>query len=281
VIRDAIVDKDVFGLGNLFAVNLQINETNANVPRKAFDFPLDKGKLDAFMEWLQSQEDRGLLTIGYREDLGRAIDNSWQNTYIRDSYKRGVLRGTYELENAGYDNVSSIEKRGGIAAVMSAPPHINRVGLLYSRAFNELRGITDSMNQKISRVLAQGLIEGDNPRLIARKLNKVIKGGGADLGLTDTLGRFIPAERRAEILARTEVIRAHHQGMVQTYRNWGVEGVHVKAEFRTAGDGRVCAECAGLAGTIFSLSEVDNLIPVHPLCRCIALPITLEEIEAK
>jgi SPP1 gp7 family putative phage head morphogenesis protein len=133
------------------------------------------------------------------------------------------------------------------------------------------------MEQQISRVLSQGLIDGDNPILLARKLVAVIDGTGAGkLGITDTLGRFIPAKRRAQLLARTEIVRAHHLATVQEYRNWAVQGVVVKAEWMTAGDNRVCNQCADLQGSIFTLDEIQNMIPLHPQCRCVALPFKPE-----
>jgi SPP1 gp7 family putative phage head morphogenesis protein len=170
-------------------------------------------------------------------------------------------------------NIPSIEAAGGIAMVMSSAPfHIDRLGLLYTRTYNELKGITDAMDQQLSRVLAQGIADGDGPRLIARKMVGVITGRGEELGLRDSLGRWIPAKRRAEILARTEIIRAHHVATIQEYRNWGVVGVHVKAEWATAGDDRVCSECASLEGKIFTLDEIEPMLPLHPQCRCISLP---------
>jgi SPP1 gp7 family putative phage head morphogenesis protein len=104
-------------------------------------------------------------------------------------------------------------------------------------------------------------------------LNKVVSGSGADLGITDTLGRFIPAKRRAEMLARTEIIRAHHQAKVAEMKSWEVEGVYVVAELATAKDGRVCPDCAGLEGKQYSLEEAERLIPVHPNCRCTIVPV--------
>jgi len=133
------------------------------------------------------------------------------------------------------------------------------------------------MEQQLARVLAQGMADGKGPREIVRLLNKTISGPVGDLGITDTLGRFIPAERRAQILARTEIIRAHHVATINEYRNWEVEGVKVKAEWQTAGDGRVCSICAALDGKTFSLDKIENMIPAHPQCRCVALPVDITE----
>lgn len=280
LIRTAIVGRDVFGLSGQQNEDITIHQ---DIPRsQAFDFPRTQDKVSEFMEWLEGQVDRDILEVTDRRRIGQSIDQTWQNVHIQDTYKRGIQRATYEMNQAGW-NIPDIEAQGGIGTVLTQPAHVDRLGVLYTRAFNELKGITDDMGQKISRVLTQGLADGDGPRLLARKLTSTIGGQGAapgQLGITDSLGRFIPAQRRAEILARTETIRAHHQGMMQTYRNWGAEGVKVKAELRTAGDSRVCPECDSLEGEIFTLDEAQNLIPVHPMCRCIALPIRREDHES-
>jgi SPP1 gp7 family putative phage head morphogenesis protein len=270
VIRQAIIDRDCFGLrqSGTRITALQLTPP----PEGAFAFVRSQDKVDAFMRWLREQIDRGLLQTTRIPQLGEAIEEPWTNLYVQDSYKRGVIRARYELDKAGF-NVPTLEFTGGIEASMSTSFHIDRVGVLFTRVFSELRGITSAMDQQISRVLAQGIIDGDGPALLARKLNAVISGMKlGDLGITDTLGRFIPAERRAVIIARTEVIRAHHQATIQEYMNWEVEGVTVRAEWSTAGDNRVCPECVAMEGNVYPLDVVMNMIPAHPQCRCMALP---------
>lgn len=262
IIRKAIVDDDCFGLNK---------DRSHVVVQVQFDFPRSQEKVNAFMDWLKRQEDANIIETIRIPQIGRPTEAAWTDTYIRDSYKRGVIRARNELKNAGYD-VPGLQETGGIEASMSGPFHADRVGLLYTRTFNGLKGITDAMDNQISQVLAQGLADGDNPRLLAKKLTSTISGPLGDLGITDTLGRFIPAERRAQTLARTEVIRAHHQATVQEYKNWAAEGVKVKAEWVTAGH-NVCPECAMLEGRVFTLTEIENMIPVHPNCRCVAIPL--------
>ena len=207
--------------------------------------------------------------------LGTSVESAWSNVYIQDSYERGVKRARYELNKAGFD-VPPINQTGGITASLSAPIHADRVGLLFTRVYSEMNGITNAMDQQISRVLAQGIIDGDNPRLLARKLNAVIKGYKlGDLGITDTLGRFIPAERRAETLARTEIIRAHAEAQLVEYGNWTDE-VRIKAEWATAGDNRVCERCASREGQVMTIDQARGMIPLHPNCRCIWLPFNQE-----
>lgn len=266
VINTTVNKNDAFGLRTFQMTPAQPG---------AFAFPKSSDKIESFNIWLQNQIDRGILEVGTVEGAV-GVEKSWTNKYILDSYRRGVLRARYELQRAGFD-VPSIEATGGIDISLSTPFHLDRLELLYTRTFNELKGITDAMDQQISRVLAQGIADGDNPKLLARKLTSTINGTKAgELGLTDTLGRFIPAERRAVIIARTEVIRAHHQATIQEYRNWGVEGVVIKVEWVTAGDDRVCERCQALEGQVFTLDEIEGKIPLHPQCRCVALPFKVD-----
>ena len=274
LIKQAIVDQDVFGLVEpsvtTFAKKIPL-PTGGLPGHRAFQFLRSSEKVGAFMDWIEQQQAKGILQVSRLPQIGLATEQAWTDLYIEDSYKRGVIRARYEMGKAGFP-VQPLESTGGIAASMSTPFHIDRVGLMYTRTFQELKGITAAMDSQISRVLAQGMADGDGPRLLARKLVRTITGPLGDLGIQDSLGRFIPARRRALTLARTEVIRAHHSAMVQEYRNYGLEGVKVKAEWATAGDMRVCAVCASMEGKTFTLDEISGMIPAHPSCRCIALP---------
>lgn len=273
VIRKAIVDNDVFGLKQPTVMQ------DMNLPpNRAFAFPRTADKVQEFMNWLNEQVDRGILETYQRPQLGRGIEEAWTNTYIKSAYQQGVLRARQEMVKAGYD-VPSIEDDISIAALLNQEMHVDRLGVLYTRAFEELKGISSQMSTQISRVLTQGLAEGRHPREIADLLTKTISGPVGDLGITDTLGRFIPAERRAVMIARTETIRAHHLGNITEMKNWQVVGVKVKAEWQTAGDGRVCEDCASLQGSVYTLDEIENKIPLHPQCRCVALPLDVTDEE--
>jgi len=274
-VKKAIIVQDCFGLEKL---NLVANKMTPPSWQK-FSYLSNAKKVEEFMKWLQEQVNKGILDVRVMEQVGDAIDSNWMNLYLFDSYKRGVIRARYEMRKAGYD-VPTIEESGGVGSIMTLPFHVDRIGLIYTRAYNELKGVTDAMSQQISRILAQGIADGDGALLLSRKITATINGmNAANLGITDSLGRYIPAQRRAEMIARTELIRAHHQATIQEYRSWELEGVRVQGEWRTAGDDRVCEKCASLEGKIFTLKEIENMIPLHPQCRCIALPYAKEIVE--
>lgn len=269
LINKAVIDEDCFGLEKPETITV-FAETPGH---KAFQFGSSQQKVDAFITWLNGQVDKNMLEVSNINQVGTGINNAWTNKYISDSYKRGVIRARYELQKAGFNSIPGIDATGGINLSMTTPFHIDRLGVLYSRTYTDLKGITNAMDTQISRILSQGIADGDNPRLLAKKIVNEIDGSGTG----DLATKGMSAKRRAEILARTEIIRAHHQATIQEYRNWGAEDVHVQAEFTTAGDDRVCEQCKELNGKIYTLDAIQNVIPVHPQCRCIALPTLPDE----
>lgn len=276
IARAAIIEKDCFGLQSPQPLAL----VEASLPGfREFNFPRSSQKVDAFMDWLNTMEEREILEIIEVPQIGAGIEGAWTNKYVDAAYRRGIKRARQQARITGTDIATWMMDSEGIQMAMRSPFHVDRVGLLFSRVYQDLKGITANMDTQISRVLSMGMAEGRGPRQLASLLDSVIrKGAQGDLGITDTLGRYIPAKRRAEILARTEIIRAHHMATIQEYRNWSVEGVRVQAEFTTAGDSRVCSQCASLEGNVYTLDQIERMIPVHPMCRCIALPIKPGEV---
>jgi SPP1 gp7 family putative phage head morphogenesis protein len=268
-IKRAVVDQDVFGLvQSPDIIGRLVTQAELDIPtHRTFDFPTSQQKKDAFIDWLKKQEAAGILETMRIPQFGQAIEEAWTDLFIKDAYSRGVQRARYEMGKAGYP-VPTLEETGGLIGSMSLPIHVDRLGTVYARAFDGLKGITSAMDMQVSHILAQGLADGDNPILLAKKLIATIDGvNGQSLGITDSLGRFIPAERRARMLARTEIIRSHSIGLLQEAKMWGVVGVEADVEFVNAGF-NVCPICRSLQGKIYTIEQAMNVIPVHPSCRC-------------
>lgn len=265
-IREGVIRDDIFGLQNnnsLFGSDANLDEKTEQLRRGLvasmgeastheltavdkppnFSFRTDDKKIEAFQSWLQSaQEDEVLEVIGRDE-----------NRFIRQAYHRGLENGKRDLEAAGFQgNIESAEQ------AFNLPIHGERVQQLYTRNFTELQGITREVDRQVSRELADGFSQGKNPNDIARDITNRV----------DKIGKT-----RATTLARTEVIRSHAEGQLNRFERMGVGEVSVKAELLTAGDSRVCDQCASLEGNVYSLEEARGLIPVHPGCRCRHIPL--------
>lgn len=253
-IKKALIDKDVFG------IDIQTNAVNKN----AFAALPDGDKIDAFVTWLRLEVENNVLQkyrSGYRE-------TAWFNPYVDSIYRTGILRGRAELRKAGYDVpvISSIEQE------LALKYNKDRLNLLYSTFYNDLQTITDDLASHISKILGDSFIRKESNKVIAKKISDVIT-GTSNKKLTKLLGKYVGIKNRAEILVRTEVTRIHHLATIQEYRNAEVESVAVLGEFATMKDDKVCSICAGFDGTILTLDEAEALIPIHPLCRCMVLPV--------
>ncbi len=92
---------------------------------------------------------------------------------------------------------------------------------------------------------------------------------------TDDIARMIQAipgfadSTRAQRIARTEIISAHSQGTLEGYKE---SGRVRQVQFYTAMDERTCDYCLNYHNQIFNLGD-QIPIPLHPLCRCVWLPI--------
>lgn len=247
----------------LLSPNTSIKETNnIEINAEIYNYPRSDEKVIAFMRWLKEMEVKGVLTTRTGPGQATVGDKQWTDKYIEASYKKGMADA---YSYGGYEGVSKLTFDQWFTASFYLPIHADRVGLLYTRTFNELQGVTDAMDQSMSRVLAQGMAEGKNPKKIARDLVAEVQ----DIGI-----------RRAKLIAQTETVRAHAEGSLNTYESFAAEGVSLRAEWINAGDEKVCPRClahsvnADGSIRVYTLSEARGLIPQHCGCRCVWGPIT-------
>jgi len=239
-VREWVQSRDLFNLRDGEA--LQPRDPTPPNPRD-YQFTTDDRKVEAFLRWLRRQERRGVLEVIGPDD----------NPFVRSAYAKGIRHADQQLNAQG---VTVPEQ--DLQAIFNTPIHRDALQLLYTRNFQQLEGVTEALNQQISRELADGFAAGENPTDIARRITDRI----------DKIGKT-----RATVLARTEVINTHATATLNRYERLGVEEVGAQVEFQTAGDSRVCPICASLEGTVYTIEEARGRIPVHPQCRCAWLPV--------
>lgn len=106
----------------------------------------------------------------------------------------------------------------------------------------------------LAEALAAGYAAGDSMPNIAKRVRDVFEDC---------------SKRRSILIARTETISASAQGAIEGYKAADVE----KAEFLAALDDRICEDCASMDGEIFDIDDTTGVIPIHPDCRCVWLPV--------
>lgn len=233
----AAIQKVVVDL-NQFAIK------TAPVTNAKFEFETDDDRLAAFNKWLKSQIHKGLLS------------SSWSDKYIESTYKQARSRAFDKVRP--YPEQSQDFHDGAkdtLLGQMGAGIEREQLQKLYTRSFDNLKAITPEMSDKMSEVFGAGLANGLDPQRIARELVKEV-----DID-----------KRRAERIARTEIVHANSEGMLDTFEQLEVEGVNVEAEILTSGD--ACDECDSLTGETYSIDEARGLIPVHPNCQCSWIPV--------
>jgi len=249
-VRKALVEQDVLAIERTPGAFLRLPDVP---PGAAFQFRTTELKVQAFIDWLRELSDAGVLEITARDGLRVVGREAWERIYIRTAYQKGIADARAAAVRAGL-----VAPGASVVALFNRPFHADRVGLLYTRVFSDLQGITDEMDKQISRILAQGMADGRGPREIARQMSQAVDG----------IGRT-----RANVLARTEVIRAHAEATLNEFETLGVTDVVAEVELSTAGDDRVCPDCDSLSGHVYTIDDARGVIPVHPNCRCAWLPV--------
>lgn len=255
-IRLSIVDDDGFGLrqGTLLA----------SAGKRAFAFRTDERRISSFMDWLRRREAEGVLSTVTRATGA----TGWTSTYIDSAYKQGIRNAITQLKRKG--KAPQFVIGDPVQAAFLQPIHADRVSALYSRAFEDLKTVIEAANGQARRALADemsgflstAIAEGRSPRTVARKLASQVIKRIDKVGLT-----------RARMIARTEIVRAHHVATISEYERAGIANVNVKAEILTAGF-NVCPICVDLAaGGPYSIDRVRGMIPAHPNCRCTTVPV--------
>lgn len=124
---------------------------------------------------------------------------------------------------------------------------------------SSLRRLPAEQAAVMRQTLIRGIAVGDNPRTAAR------------LMLDRLGGVFDGGRRRAETIARTEMLDAHRHAAraarmanADVLRGW---------EWLAALDHRTCPACLSMHGQVF---PADQFGPEgHPNCRCTSIPATL------
>jgi len=254
-----IVEDDALGIGPRLAFNVT---DNAGL----FDPDSSFKKVEAFRKWLRSQ-----IALDIIEDRIADLSDQWFVRYVQDGYAKGAGRAFDDARKPyakGYAEDDSTRgfyrgtKEEFLRSSFARPVAVEKVKLLAGRVFTELKGVTESMSTKLTRTLADGLVQGQSPRDIGRTIAKVVDG----------IDRT-----RADVIARTEIIRCHAEGQLDALEEMGVEEVGVMVEWLTAGDEKVCEECSSLETVVLTIEEARGMLPRHPRCRCAWTPANVGE----
>lgn len=255
-------------LNDCFGIQPNAIKVLSPIAKKAFEFSRDPNKVEGFMKWLTAEEEKGILTKIIRSGVG-GIEGAWTDIYIDSAYAQGIRRARAALRKKGARIPTLESMPGGVRAMMNQPIHADRIGIIYSRTYEDLKSVTNVMNAQIRRRiasglqegLARGLAEGKNPRAIARELHKNVVDRVDKIGIT-----------RARMIARTEVMNAHNEASLAQYEQASQEiGKPIMVGVGLGPN--PCPICVDLeAGGPYMLEAARGQLPAHPNCVCVHIP---------
>lgn len=117
----------------------------------------------------------------------------------------------------------------------------------------------DLMREDLSKILSNALIQGKNPRAVAKELQKYWYGNDPRTG-----GGAVYCMER---LMRTELARVQTEAQKQSFERNGFE------EYEFIANSGCCGICKANDGKHFKVKDMmpgENASPMHPHCRCSA-----------
>lgn len=105
------------------------------------------------------------------------------------------------------------------------------------------------LRNRLSGLLQSGMIQGKNPRVLAREIKK----------------EFNASTYNAERLMRTELARVQTEAQKQSFERNGFD------QYEFIANSSCCSDCQALNGKHFKVKDMmpgENAAPIHPHCRC-------------
>jgi SPP1 gp7 family putative phage head morphogenesis protein len=203
--------------------------------------------------WLLREQRYFALLNQVLREIGRFADIT--GSVITDQQRQAVRQAMMDSERLLLTAMeASPEGISGEFNRLSKSANENLIGFLSDGSpLNTLLGrLAPEARQIVERGLIKGVIQGRNPRAVAREIRE---------GLNGNLTRALK-------IARTETIRAYREASHRTYLDNPdvLEGWYWLAALNSA---RTCRACIALHGTFHELGE---RMKSHVQCRCTQVP---------
>lgn len=171
------------------------NEVIANKTFYSYDISTERyDSINAFIERLLYGE---LL-----ESINGQRPNNWfYQSYLSSAYNDAIRDTIQSSKNMAEPSIVGDEIAMMIRQLDADafnPQQVNSLGLVYSRVFNEMKGLTDSMKVDLSETLTRGMASGLGIRQITQYVAKRVGVGfsrAQRISRTEILGAYRTAQR--------------------------------------------------------------------------------------
>ena len=182
------------------------------------------------------------LLYSYTSEVDSVIQDAFRNGFKDASRKLGITL------DSSYLNL--VEK--------------NALQYVQQNNFDTILNLSNDLKLNIRKVLYDGISQ---KKTIEEITNDLLK-----LPLEKLPESKFSLAQRAEMIAKTEYMRAYNRGSLYTYNQLGITHVRIVNN----GD-NICDYCIGLSKSgIYTIEEAMDLIPAHPRCKCTFEPVIPE-----
>lgn len=131
---------------------------------------------------------------------GTLANRWWLNSYLEKQYERGTGQALKSTQNMASTQlvgpeVSQAARAMQLESILLTPGYQNRIGMLKSRTFNDMLGLSDDMKKDLAGVLSRGMAAGEGIQKIK----------------SDIVKRVGVSQSRAERISRTEINNAYRE----------------------------------------------------------------------
>lgn len=180
----------------------EISLNNLGKSQKAYRYEVDANQLQNINTFIL----RLVMDEFLNNDSGLFTNLFFLNNGLEAEYDRAAadaLQSTKNLANAeavGSDLSRQIRAMQ-IESILLSPGYQSRIGLVKSRVFEEMKGLTEQMRKDLSGALGRGMAAGHGINRIKSDVRKILQGDNPDKS-----GGY---RYRAERIARTEINNAY------------------------------------------------------------------------
>ena len=194
----------------------------------------------------------------------------------RETHFDGMAQGALELKVHGLPGYDALTHESAKRLAKDAFSLMDKSALDFLVRFDvQLAGqVSTELLGGIKNSIAVGIAAGKSIPQVARDIGSVIIDKEAFRKAGKTV--FATAQKRIELIARTETLRAHNQGRLKFYDTVGVRQVR----WMVAHDERLCPICLELDGKVFAVDKMPP-IPRHPACRCVVVAVPIRTCKAQ
>ena len=174
------------------SIKPQIVQLNATGYQYQLD-PLLMSQINSYIEALLNE-------IIYGNAQGEWSAGWWANSYSSGAYQRAAEQVITQTQLLAADagatqELPSLQYLRAEAVVME-PGFQRRLGSVYARLFEDMKGFTDVDKRNMAGIITRGMAAGQSPRVIAREMEK----------------KGLEQDWRCLRIASTEVNQAYRQG---------------------------------------------------------------------